>query len=152
MPPLQYLATPESIPDKGLSGLKGDSVGNINSNLNTYISGEDSTNNVLMVENQFNYNNITTNATTTIKTGSGLLASFTLNNPGKISVADLVITAYDNTAASGTVIGTWTIPVASATATEQVAPPQILNVKFGTGLTIVTSGPTVPANLTFSYR
>lgn len=149
MPPLQYLATPESIPDKGLSGLKGDSVGNINSNLNTYISGEDSTNNVLMVEQQMNYNNIITNATTTVKSGSGYIKGFSVNNPSLLTIAALTITVYDNTAASGTKIGTFTVPFGLTTS----VPFEIeLCSKFGTGLTIVTAGPTVPADITVAYR
>ena len=115
----------------------------------TKSAGEDLTNDVLKVEQRFSYYNITTNTTVTIKSGSGFIHGFTINNPGKFTIADLVIAVYDNTAGSGTLLGTWTIPVS---ATAQLLPPQTINCSFTTGLTFVVSGPTVAANITVMYR
>lgn len=79
----------------------------------------------------FNKTNITLAAptTTVVETGSGILGAIVFNKP----VATGVVTVYDNTAASGTVIATITVP----------ANPQPFrleyNIEFVTGLTIVTS-------------
>lgn len=78
---------------------------------------------------------ITTGATTTIKTGPGVLHGVTVNT----LVASATITIYDNTAGSGTKIATITLP-----STITAATPFEINydVGFATGLTIVTSGAT----------
>lgn len=111
------------------------------------IFGENPTLNRLMVMQSFTYTNIVTNATTVVKpSGPGMLHGITINNPSAFTVAALTITIYDNTAASGSLIGTMVIPV-DVTAKPYTIP---LDVSFTTGLTIVTSGPTVPANLTIS--
>jgi len=77
--------------------------------------------------------------TTVIKSGSGILHSITFNKP----VATGVITIYDNTAGSGTKLGTITIP----------ANPQpmtlIYDLTFSTGLTIVTA--TAAQDITVTY-
>lgn len=86
------------------------------------------------------YLNITGQATTVVKSGNGFLYSIVLNNP----VATETITMYDNTAGSGTKIGTITIP-----ATPQ--PVAIMyNANFLTGLTIVTA--TASSDITVVYR
>lgn len=54
----------------------------------------------------YNYSNITGQATTVIKTGEGILHAITFNKP----TATATVTLYDNTAASGTKIGTITVP------------------------------------------
>ena len=79
-----------------------------------------------------NYTHITTATTTVVKPGFGVLERIVINQAKSSSV----ITIYDNTAASGSVIGIITNP------------PTLLQnhfkldygVVFGTGLTIVTSG------------
>ena len=73
MPPLQYLSTPESIPDKGVSGLKGDAIGNLNTNQQTLLAGErlggsSTGSDYLAVKIENSYTNITTATTTVIKT------------------------------------------------------------------------------------
>lgn len=70
---------------------------------------------------------ISTATTTTVKSGTGRL--FTLNLTETSAGA---ITIYDNTAGSGTVIA-----VLKASVAEQTF---VFNVKFTTGLTIVTAG------------
>ena len=141
MPPLQYLSTPESIPDKGVSGLKGDAIGNLNTNQQTLLAGErlggsstgvDYT--AVKIENS--YTNITTATTTVIKTGAGWLHTLTIN-----TTSAGAITIYDNTAASGAKIGTLVLSAGVATYTFDVA--------FATGLTIVTAG---ASDLTIAWQ
>lgn len=149
MTTLQYQPNPVAISSSGGSqNLQGDINANLKVTLATLLSGENQTLNRLMIAPSYSFSNITTNTTTVVKGSAGILKGFTINNPGKFTVADLVVTIYDNTAASGTKIGTWTIPV---DATQQVVPPIVLDVAFSTGLTIVTSGPTVAADITVSY-
>lgn len=76
------------------------------------------------------YTNITTNTTTTVRSGAGVLRYITVNKP----VGSAVTTIYDSKAASGTKIGTITMP---ATPTENNFTLRY-NVVFTTGLTIVT--------------
>ena len=77
--------------------------------------------------------------TTVVKSGSGALHTIVFNKP----VATGVVTIYDNTAASGTVVGTITIP----------ANPQPFTFTFdcvlNTGLTIVTA--TAAQDITVTY-
>ena len=109
---------------------------------------EDNVAGVIKVEERYTPANITTNTTTTVKSGSGFLHCFTINNPAAITVTGLTMTVYDNTAASGTKIGTYFIPLS----TTQAPINMFLDDTFATGLTVVTSGPTVPADITISYR
>ena len=98
--------------------------------------------------------NITTNTTTTVKTGSGVFKGFTVNNNG-FTVAG-TITIYDNTAGSGTKIGTWVVPI-QPPGTALLATPALqgiieLNLAFSIGLTIVTALTTPAADITVAYR
>lgn len=83
--------------------------------------------------------NITTAATTPVKSGAGILGRIIVNTP----VNSATITIYDNTAASGTKIGTITLPASATPITFAY------DVFFATGLTIVTSGAT---DITVVYR
>lgn len=105
---------------------------------------EDNVVGVIRVEQRFSFTNIVTNTTTTVKSGAGLLHRIILNT----QVASEVITIYDNTAASGTKIGTITMPAALL----GDGPINIeYNALFATGLTIVTAtGASV--DLTVIYR
>ena len=87
------------------------------------------------------YNNIVLDAptTTVVKSGVGVLHTITFNKP----VATEVVTIYDNTAASGTLIGTITIPSSPLPITLTY------DVTFNTGLTIVTA--TAASDITVSY-
>ena len=141
MPPLQYLSTPESIPDKGVSGLKGDAIGNLNTNQQTLLAGErlggsSTGSDYLAVKIENSYTNITTATTTVIKTGAGWLHTLTIN-----TTSAGAITIYDNTAASGAKIGTLVLSAGVATYTFDVA--------FATGLTIVTAG---ASDLTIAWQ
>lgn len=95
------------------------------------------------------YTNITTNTTTTVKSGAGVLVGITINNPAALTVANLTLTIYDNTAGSGTKIGTWTVPFGLTGAVPFKIPYELA---FTTGLTIVTAGPTVTADITVEWR
>lgn len=88
------------------------------------------------------FNNITTATTTTVKSGKGILHKIVINT----YAASATITIYDNTAASGTKIGTLTLP-STITGDTPITLPYDL--QFSTGLTIVTSGAT---DLTVIYR
>lgn len=89
------------------------------------------------------YSNITTTTTTTVKSGAGVLHSLTINTP----VASSVITIYDNTAGSGTKIGTITLP---ATLLSEGPQGVILDLAFSTGLTLVTA--TGASDITVGWR
>ena len=89
----------------------------------------------------YNSSHITAAAptTTVVKTGQGVLHSITLNKP----TATAVITIYDNTAASGTVIGIITVPANPQPVTL------MYDVTFATGLTITTA--TAASDITVSF-
>lgn len=76
------------------------------------------------------FSNILTATTTTVKSGVGILHRIIVNK----AVANGVYTIYDNTAASGTKVGTVTQP-AAILQSQQVLE---YGLRFGTGLTIVT--------------
>lgn len=90
----------------------------------------------------WNYLNITTTATTAVKATNGILHTITVNKP----VASSVITIYDSLAASGTVIGTITLPASLVSEGPYSA---IYDVYFLTGLTIATA--TGASDITVSY-
>ncbi|MDE1867652.1 MAG: hypothetical protein KGI08_08100 [Thaumarchaeota archaeon] len=85
-----------------------------------------------------NFSNLAAAATTTVKTGSGLLHTINVTTAG---AAASTITVYDNTAGSGTVI---------ATLDGTVVHSYVFDVEFLTGLTVVIAGSTAP-KVTFSY-
>lgn len=88
---------------------------------------------------QWNYSNFTT--TTTVKSSSGVLHTFTLN-----SASTWTYVIFDNTAASGNKIAT--IAPASSTAPYTLT----YDAKFNTGLSIgVPAGGTAP-DITVTYR
>lgn len=81
----------------------------------------------------YEYTNITlaTPTTTSIKIGRGVLGKIIINKP----LAGGVIEIFDNTAASGTKIGT----ITCAATTSDTPISLDYNVVFGVGLTIKTS-------------
>lgn len=89
----------------------------------------------------YNHSHITAAAptTTVVKTGQGVLHTITLNKP----TATAVITIYDNTAASGTVLGIITVPASPQPVTLTY------DVTFTVGLTIKTE--TAASDITVSY-
>lgn len=86
------------------------------------------------------FSNITTNTTTTVKSGAGILYRVCINTKG---ASANVATIYDNTAGSGTKIGTLDTTSGVACLAYEAA--------FATGLTLVTATGTA-ADLTVVYR
>lgn len=80
------------------------------------------------------FQNITGAATTVVKSGPGVLQRIILSKP----VSTLQVTTYDNTAASGTKIGTILLPLVLLTDYGAIE----YGLSFSTGLTIVTSATT----------
>lgn len=95
------------------------------------------------LNNKFNTNsfsNINTNTTTTVKSGAGVLKRIVVN---KIGTSSNTCTIYDNTTATGTIIGTID-PVHTQMVFEY-------DLAFSTGLTIVTANGTA-ADITVIYK
>lgn len=85
-------------------------------------------------------NNLLANATTQVKTGSGVLHTLCINTKG---AASNTVTVYDNTASSGTIIATIDTTIAPGCYAYDAA--------FGTGLRIVIATGTA-ADLTVTWR
>lgn len=81
----------------------------------------------------FAYRNITTATTTTVKTGQGVIHEICINTPA----ASGVVVVYDNTAGSGTKVGTITNP---ATLLGEGPVCAFHDIALTKGLTIVTTG------------
>lgn len=88
------------------------------------------------------FNNVVGAATTTVKSGAGILHKVIINTP----VASATITIYNNTAGSGAKIGTLTL---GSVITGDQPVCLVYDLSFSTGLTFVTSGAT---DLTVIYR
>lgn len=86
----------------------------------------------------YKYLNITGQATTVVKSSSGVLHTICVNTPA----ATETITIYDNIVGSGTKIGTITVYAS-------INPCLTYDVNFTTGLTLVTA--TASSDLTVSY-
>ena len=99
------------------------------------MSGYGSPNQVVMANA---YRNITTNTTTNVKVGAGVLHAVIVGTPA----ATGTITIYDNTAASGTIIATITMVAGQA----YYLP---FNTFFTTGLTVVTA--VAAGNITIAF-
>lgn len=76
----------------------------------------------------YSFLNITGQATTVVKTGTGILHAITFNKP----VATATVTVYDNTAGSGVKIATITVPASPMPVTLKY------DAAFSTGLTLVS--------------
>lgn len=81
----------------------------------------------------YQYMNISSAGTNTIKTGSGILKALNVNT----AVTSGVATVYDSLSGSGDIIARIAFPTVSLL---QSLVPVEFNVKFNTGLTIVTVG------------
>lgn len=105
-------------------------------------SADDDTNHPFPVQtDSHSYANIISNATTTVKSGAGNLHAVCLN---KVGASANTATIYDNTVGSGTKIGT-------VDTTQAGVGCLVYDVKFSTGLTIVTATGTA-GDITVSYR
>lgn len=119
-----------------------DLQGNQRTTLGTLIAGENLSTNRLNVEPIYAYNNITTTTTTVCKSGAGTLHAIIVNK----ATASAVITLFDNNAASGTTIGTITLP---ATLLDNHF-DLVYDVSFSTGLTVLTG--TAACDITVAFR
>ena len=139
-----YKATPPPLLDGKSADILCDQYGNTQISKPNPDAGEDVLNDVQKVEQRLGYVNIVLAAptTTTLKNGAGVLHTIVINQ----AAATGVITCYDNTAASGTVIATITQP---ATLLQSFASLSY-DVAFLLGLTCVTS--TAAQNITVSLR
>lgn len=88
----------------------------------------------------YSFTNITTAATTVVKSGAGVLHGITVNSKGTVASA---IVVYNNTAGSGTKIGTID--------SLNLSGSFFFDIAFTNGLTVVTTG-TVAPDITVSYR
>lgn len=86
------------------------------------------------------YLNITTATTTTVKSGAGKLNLISINKKG---TGTSTIAIYDNTAGSGTLIGTID--------STNLSNAFYYECNFSTGLTLVTSGTAAP-DVTVVYQ
>lgn len=93
---------------------------------------------ILATQTSFLFSNITTTTTTVVKSGVGVLRGITVNTLGSVAST---VTIYDNTAGSGTKIGT----INSLTLSGQFE----FDIAFATGLTVVTTG---APDITVAYR
>jgi hypothetical protein len=120
-------------------GDRGDTQFDVNANtkttLGTLIKGENETLNRMMTMPSYSMGIAAAAATTTIKTGAGVMGGFIIPT----LVAGGTVKIYDNTAGSGTVLlDTYTVP---ATITTGMGPHFVpWPVAFGTGLTVVATG------------
>ena len=99
---------------------------------------EDNVVGVAKVEQRFSVSRLASAATTTVKSGLGLLHTVNVTVAG----ASSTITVYDNTAGSGTVI---------ATIDGSVTNSFLFDAAFNTGLTFVIAGAT-PPDVSLTYR
>jgi hypothetical protein len=139
-----YLSSPPTLSNNQTTPLLTDSLGNAQQNMATKLAGEDLANDVMKSELRYSYlHQAGTTAGVTVKSGAGFLHALNLNTP----VASTVVTLYDNTAASGTVIAVITLP---GTLVSEGPSTAIYNVSFTTGLELVVA--TGAADVTVSYR
>lgn len=131
-----------SITIKGAATIADAPTKLVNSLLPYTIAGEDIPNDVLKVESRYSFANITTQTTTVVKTGAGLLKRIVF---GK-SLASGVVAIYDNTAGSGTLISTITFPAVLLSDVNYYD----FECAVATGITVVTSGAT--QDITVIYR
>ncbi len=121
--------------------------GFLRTDMGTLLAGEDLTIDRIKTAPKYNYTAITTpptptsaitistQTTTVVKSGAGILAAIIINKP----LASGVIKIDDATSDTTPVIGTITLP---ATLLQDGPKVGIYNIAFNVGLTIVTSGAT----------
>jgi len=108
------------------------------------LAGEDLTNDVMKVEEQYTYNAVIV-ADALIKTGAGVLHTLTISCNDAAPTAGTII-IYDNTAESGTIIFNHNF-----TTTPFMPFSVVLDAKFNTGL-YAGFTTTADVNLSISYR
>jgi hypothetical protein len=142
----EYKSTRTTLSDGDRGEAQMDASGFLMTSLGTKIAGEDLTSDVMKVEQQMTYARVT--ADTAVKSGAGLLHSITVTQPASATPTAGVLTVYDNTAESGTVIFQHYFP-ASAVAAPVTIP---LNAKFSTGCYAAYDGTLAGLAFTIAYR
>ena len=107
------------------------------------LAGEDVTNDVTKVEQRFAYSLVTSD--TAVKSAPGFLHTLTFSCNDAAPTAG-TIDVYDNTAASGTKIFSWTL-----TTTPFTPCSVVIDTNFATGLYVAFTT-TADVNVTVSYR
>ena len=121
--------------------LSEDLSGNTRVTLGTKITGENFTADRLNNEPVYSTTSITTQTTTTVRSGTGTLAGFLIPTP----VATATVKIYDNTAASGTVlVDTITFPAALLNSGPIFVK---LDASYATGITVVTGVATMAIDI-----
>ena len=111
--------------------------------MSTLLAGENLTTNRLNNEPIYSYAVITTQTTTTCKSGAGTLHTITISTP----VANATVKVWDSLAGSGTVlVDTITLPAALISDGPITL---TFDESFTTGLTIVTAGATMSLNVAY---
>ncbi|MDD5726286.1 MAG: hypothetical protein PHC53_02640 [Patescibacteria group bacterium] len=138
-----YNATPTTRTDGQGGPLEADANGNLNINSSTKLAGEDLTNDVMKVEPQASYVNISASAL--VKTGAGRLFGFIVNS----CAAGATIKIWDNTSGATTVLlNTMTFTTAVAEGPKVVALPAAA--KFGVGCYVTIA--VAAADITVLYN
>lgn len=122
-----YKATPVTRTDGQKSDLVTDAQENWKVTLATNIAGEDIANDVTKVEQRFGSTRCT--ADTLVKTGVGFLHSIVVSQPSSSTPTAGVLTVYDNTAESGTVLFQHYFPASAVTSPVTIT----LNSSFSVG-------------------
>jgi hypothetical protein len=139
----KYTAAGVTLDDGDRGDIALDSKSNLNSNLNTLISGEDQTNDVMKSEQQFSYSYLTADGQ--VKASAGFLHTITISPTDAAATAGTII-IYDNTAESGTIVFSYTVPAAAL-----VPVTLTFDIKMLTGI-YVGFTTTADVGVTVSYR
>lgn len=132
----EYNATPQVYDDGDVANNQADQNGYLKNREQYAPLAEDNVNGVIKVEQRYTPANITTAATTVIKTGSGYVDQIRVIG-GTLGA----VTVYDNTAGSGTLLVPTVTPTGNGSLIEHAT--------FSTGLTIVTAAATI---IVITYR
>lgn len=129
MPLAMYRATPVTRTDGQAGTFEQNQIGDLLATLNSLIAGEDLLSNVMRTQSRNSPTYISTATTTVVRSGSGHLHLITVTG----GTAGTII-GYDNTAASGTILFSFSSTNALAT--------YVFDIIFAIGLTIVTASAT----------
>lgn len=138
----EYRATATTYTDGDATVLQSDINGNLKVTMASQIAGEDLDINVMKVEQRFSYTRRTADGS--IKSGAGFLHTVTFSATGTVTAG--VITIYDNTAESGTVIWSGTIQTGLNPTTITI------DAAFSTGCYVGYDGTIANVATTVSWR
>ena len=139
-----YQSTPQTVTDGDVAPFEIDVNGNLKSVIETLISGEDQTNDVLKTEQQFSYSALLV-ASAQVKASAGFLHTVTFACNDAAPTAG-TIDIYDNPAASGTKIFSWTLTTAVFSPVSV-----LLDVKCTSGIYVAITT-TADVNVLCSFR